>query len=126
MALSIRWVRWTRQNLTAGLCSTLSLRLKTGLSGPTSRIEGIVWDFVNQNHSHLEHQGEFEPNKVYPSRRSWERFNNTASPAGVFDEDGDLDLLFNLASAFVGFEAAVAIKDFVEKYEWQVTVERNH
>jgi hypothetical protein len=49
--------------------------------------------------------------------------NNTASPAGVFGEDGDLDLLFNLASAFVGFEAAVALKDFVEKYEWQVTVE---
>mgnify|MGYP003111599532 FL=1 len=87
------------------------------------QISSIVWDFINQNHNHLEHQGEFEPNKVYPSRRSWERFDNTAAPAGVFEEDGDLNLLFNLATAFVGFEAAVALKDFVEKYEWQVTIE---
>ena len=50
----------------------------------------------------------FEPNKVYPSRRSWERFNNTAAPIGVFGEKGDLDMLFNLATAFLGFEAAVA------------------
>ena len=87
------------------------------------RIAGIVWDFVNQNHVHLEHHGEFEPNKVYPSRRSWDRFNTTAQSAGVFDEGGDLNLLFNIATAFVGFEAAVSLKDFVEKYEWQVTIE---
>ena len=31
--------------------------------------------------------------------------------------------MFNLTAAFVGFEAAVALKDFVEKYEWQVTIE---
>ena len=34
-----------------------------------------------------------------------------------------MDLLYNLACAFVGFEAAVSVKDFVEKYEWQVTIE---
>ena len=87
------------------------------------KIDEVVWDFINQNHAHLEHQGDFEPNKVYPSRRSWERFNNVAVPAGVFTEDGNLDLLYNLACAFVGFEAAVAVKDFVEKYERQVTIE---
>ena len=31
-------------------------------------------------------------------------------------------MIFNLACAFVGFEAAVALRDFVEKYEKQVTV----
>ena len=50
-------------------------------------------------------------------------FNDTVEPVGVFGEEGDRDLLFNLATAFVGFEAAVALRDFVEKYEWQVTVE---
>jgi len=87
------------------------------------KIHEIVWDFINQNHAHLEHTGDFEPNKVYPSRRSWERFNNAAVPAGVFEEKGNMDLLYNLACAFVGFEAAVSVKDFVEKYEWQVTIE---
>ena len=86
-------------------------------------VDGILWDFINHNRQHLEHIGEYEPNKVYPSRRSWKRFNDTVVPADVFGEEGDRDLLFNLATAFVGFEGAVALRDFVEKYEWQVTIE---
>ena len=86
-------------------------------------VNGVLWDFVNQNRNHLEHLGDFEPNKVYPSRRSWKRFNDTAVGAGVFEEGGDSNLLFHLATAFVGFEAAVALKDFVDRYEWQVTIE---
>ena len=86
-------------------------------------IDPVLWDFINHNRMHLEHVGEFEPNKVYPSRRSWERFSVTAKPIGVFGVDGDHDMLFNLATAFLGFEAAVACRDFVQKYEWQVTVE---
>jgi hypothetical protein len=82
-----------------------------------------VWDFINHNRKHLEHEGDFEPNKVYPSRRSWARYSDTAASVGVFDKDGDRDMLFNLATAFVGFEAAVSLRDFVEKYEWQVTIE---
>ena len=93
------------------------------LKWANGRVPSIVWDFVNHNRKHLEHEGDFEPNKVYPSRRSWDRFCGTAEPAGVFAEDGDRDLLFNLATAFVGFEAAVSLRDFVEKYEWQVTIE---
>ena len=93
------------------------------LKWANGRINSIVWDFVNHNRKHLEHDGDFEPNKVYPSRRSWERFCNTAEPANVFGEEGDRDLLFNLATSFVGFEAAVTLRDFVEKYEWQVTIE---
>jgi len=87
------------------------------------KVNTVVWDFINHNRLHLEHKGDFEPNKVYPSRRSWARFNNTAAPAGVFEEGGDQDLLFNLATAFLGFEAAVALKDFVVNYAWQVTIE---
>jgi hypothetical protein len=93
------------------------------LKWANGKVTTLVWDFINHNRVHLEHKGDFEPNKVYPSRRSWERFNKTASPAGVFDEGGNLDLMFNLAVAFLGFEAAVALKDFTVNYAWQVTVE---
>jgi hypothetical protein len=87
-------------------------------------VDEILWDFINHNRSHLEHAGEFEPNKVYPSRRSWKRFNDVAVPTEAFTQDGqDGELLYNLATAFVGFEGAVALKDFVERYEWQVSVE---
>jgi hypothetical protein len=93
------------------------------LKWANGKVSGLVWDFINQNRNHLEHKSDFEPNKVYPSRRSWKRFSDTATPSGVFDEKGDLELMFNLANAFLGFEAAVSLKDFVVNYAWQVTIE---
>lgn len=89
-----------------------------------SEVHSIIWDFVNQNHDHLEHKGEFEPGTVYPSRRSWHRLSNTLAKVDMLDEESpNLGLLFNLSHGFVGFEAAVAFRDFVENYERQVTVE---
>ena len=81
----------------------------------------IVWDFINQNRSHLEHSDDFEPNKVYPSRRSWKRLNNCLVSANMVQEHNPAT--FHLACGFVGFEAGVAFNDFVKNYERQVTVE---
>jgi len=89
-------------------------------------VDGLVWDFINTNRNHLEHQGEFEPNKVYPSRRSWDRLSECLTSADLLDADTVKDnapTIFNLATAFVGFEAAVALQDFIKTYEAQVTVE---
>ena len=33
-------------------------------------VSQAIWDFINDNHTHLEHNDDYEPNKVYPSRRS--------------------------------------------------------
>ena len=86
-------------------------------------VSQITWDFINQNRQHLEHEGEFEPNKVYPSRRSWDRMDECASRADLLEEGSDNVMLFNVATGFVGFEAACALRDFVLNYERQVTVE---
>ncbi len=90
-----------------------------------TNVNEVVWDFINQNRNHLEHAGEFEPNKVYPSRRSWDRLNECLAAAGMFTEDAKekTDVIFHLATAFVGFEASVALTDFVKTYERQVTIE---
>jgi MoxR-like ATPase len=87
------------------------------------KVDGIIWDFINQNRNHLEHTGDFEPNKVYPSRRSWFRLNECFAQANLLAEDADTSVLFPLATGFVGFEAAVSFKDFVDNYERQVTIE---
>ena len=84
-------------------------------------IDTAVWDFVNHNRQHLEHSDDFEPNKVYPSRRSWERLNECLAKANLLEESGTD--LFNLTSAFVGFEAAVAFNDFIKNYDRQVSIE---
>jgi len=93
------------------------------LAWSSGKVDGVLWDFVNGNRQHLEHTDDYEPNKVYPSRRSWVRFARTVEPLALFAEDGNRDLLLNLATGFVGFEAAVALRDFVQKYEYQVSIE---
>lgn len=89
-------------------------------------VNEIIWDFINQNRDHLEHTGDFEPNKVYPSRRSWDRFNECLDAAGFLTDDlrkSSASVIYELGCAFIGFEAAVSFRDFAEKYEKQVTVE---
>jgi hypothetical protein len=80
-----------------------------------------VWDFINQNHQHLEHTDEYEPNKVYPSRRSWVRLSDALLAMG--GEVKQSPVLYHLASSFIGFEGAVAFNDFVANYKKIVTVE---
>jgi midasin (ATPase involved in ribosome maturation) len=88
----------------------------------------IVWDFINQDRAHLEFKGEYEPNKVFPSRRSWFRLNDCLATGKLLEGSSkdfkhNLGTVFELATAFVGFEAAVKFRDFAEKYESQVTVD---
>jgi hypothetical protein len=90
------------------------------LTWAKDNVDSLVWDFINNNRNHLEHTGDFEPNKVYPSRRSWERASECLTAANLLGEASPT--LFSLSSAFVGFEAAVAFNDFVQNYERQVTV----
>ena len=80
-----------------------------------------IWDFINQNHNHLEHNDDYEPNKVYPSRRSWERLSTTLS--GMSDQIEGTSATYHIACSFIGFEGAVAFKDFLDKYDRQVTIE---
>jgi hypothetical protein len=84
-------------------------------------VDGLVWDFINQNRNHLEHNAEIEPNKRYPSRRSWKRLNDVLVQAEALEAS---PAMFNLAQSFVGFEAAVALNDFAKNYERVVTVEQ--
>ncbi len=105
--------RWTVFDIEPSVDDWLSWAKDNGLSRE-------VWDFINQNPAHLEHSEDFEPNKVYPSRRSWERLNECLTQSDSFE---DQNSLYHLTCAFVGFEAAVAFKDFVANYDRQVTVE---
>jgi midasin (ATPase involved in ribosome maturation) len=95
------------------------------LNWAQGKVNKVIWDFINQNRNHLEHVGEFEPNKVYPSRRSWDRLNECLESAGFLTDENrkeNLLMTYELTTAFVGFEAAVAFRDFCDNYESQVLV----
>ena len=85
-------------------------------------VDSLIWDFINQNRDHLEHNGDIEPNKRYPSRRSWDRLNQVLVGANLMEAPGPQ--MFALAQSFVGFEAAVAFNDFAQNYDRQVTVDQ--
>jgi hypothetical protein len=106
--------RWT--------CFDLAPTVEDWLAWAKDAVDPVVFDFINQNRNHLEHSGDYEPNKVYPSRRSWSRFNDCLAK-GKLLAAGASPTIFNLGAAFVGFEAAVAFNDFVANYQRIVTVE---
>ena len=107
-------------------CFDVQPTVEDWLEWADGNVVSQIWDFINQNHQHLEHTDEYEPNKVYPSRRSWDRLNECLVAASLLEAEtvkADAGTIFNLATAFVGFEAAVALQDFIKTYEAQVTVE---
>ena len=102
-------------------CWDLEPTVEDWLNWAKERVNTVIWDFINQNPKHLEHNDDVEPNKIYPSRRSWDRLNQTLCKANLVEEASPA--LFTLAGAFVGFEAAVSFNDFVKNYDRQVTTD---
>lgn len=98
------------------------------LTWASGKIPSVVWEFISHNNSHLEHKEDFEPNKKYPSRRSWVRFGKTLDKAGlgkILSEEMEArkPVVMHLAAGFLGFEAAVSFADFYENYREIVSAE---
>ncbi len=94
--------------------------------GRAGNVHPLIVDFINDQKSHLEHKGEFEPSKVYPSRRSWKRLSDTVVKARLFEGDdwkSRLTTFYNLASGYVGIEAALSAKDYLTNLERVVSVD---
>lgn len=87
------------------------------------KIDEMIWDFINQNRKHLLHEDDYEPNKVYPTPRSWVRFDECVAKGDLLAPSSSDGILFNIAQAFIGLEGAVAFTDFRKSYERQVTIE---
>jgi midasin (ATPase involved in ribosome maturation) len=89
------------------------------LNWARGRVHDVIYDYINQNRNYLEHsEKEFEPNKVYPSRRSWKRLSDTLTSTKLLETAGK-DLI-PLSAAFIGFEGAVHFQSFVRDYDKQV------
>jgi len=83
-------------------------------------VDKMIIEFIRNTPTHLEHKGELEPNKIYPSRRSWQRFS--IATTSILATEGNSGVLFHLASGYLGMEAAVAFVDFYDNYERQIKV----
>jgi hypothetical protein len=90
-------------------------------------IHSMITDFIRAEKKHLEHtEGQYEPNKKYPSRRSWKRCSDVLAHGGYLDGElsaEDMGRLQVLAAAFVGMEAAVGLGGFIRTYKRRLTPE---
>jgi hypothetical protein len=93
-------------------------------------VHKMVVEFVQKNTSasgecvFLENKGDFQPNKVYPSRRSWKRFNDCLEASNLMQKDNfDISVIHNLGVGFVGVEAAVGFMAFLENYKFDVSLD---
>ena len=94
--------------------------------GRGGAVHNLICDFINDQKSHLEHTGEYEPGKVYPSRRSWKRLSDAVVKAGMLtgeDYKSRLSVYYSLASGYIGMEAAIASRDYFQNLEKVVTVD---
>jgi len=81
-------------------------------------VHPMMWNFINLNHEHLEHRDSFEPNEIYPSRRSVVRLDSVLTRAGLYDTAKEnLDRVMNLSMGFLGLGTAAAFREFAMKYE---------
>ena len=84
-------------------------------------------DFIRQNPAHLRvDPTQVEPGTVAPNPASWHRLDTSLAhmqmaPSTVCGQQNPG--FFAIASGFVGTEAAIALTDFVEKYELVLTAE---
>jgi len=123
------WLFWANGENQAAKVSASYSNIKDAMAAlrlNTERkpVDSMIVDFIRSNPGHLEHGDTFEPGKVYPSRRSWKRFSDTAVVASLFDNVAESRaLIASLAAGFVGLEASIAFVDFAANYERQVTVE---
>jgi len=94
------------------------------LTWAKGKVNPLMWDFVNQNRDHLEHKDTFEPNEVYPSRRSIVRLDRVLSRAGMYEIiKQDLNRVTSIAMGFLGLGTAAAFTKFASDYEFQLTAE---
>jgi hypothetical protein len=71
----------------------------------------------------LEHRGAFEPNKKYPDRRSWVKFNDELVHSGLVDasEEADLRMVGFMAGGFLGPEVGRKFAKFLRERDKDVT-----
>jgi len=85
------------------------------------RIDFVIREFITKYPTHLRHNGELQPGKVYPNPASWDRLNQSLVHANLNPKDcigKELsEIFYPMCTGFIGPETSVAFADFVRNYE---------
>lgn len=101
--------RWTVFDIEPSIADWLEWASKD------DNVEETVIDFIRLHNEHLEETKAFNPNQVYPSRRSWKRFSDVLRRTDLLTSQGVE--LYNLAASFIGSDTAFAFRSFVVEHK---------
>jgi len=91
------------------------------------KIDDVIIDFINHYPAHLRHIGQIEPGKIYPTPRSYEKLNSSLDSIGWSPSDlaGEAcpSGFYALSTGFIGVEASIAFRDFVQSLDAQISAE---
>jgi len=90
-------------------------------------IDPIITTFIKKYPSHLRHEGELQPGKVYPNPASWDRLHQSLKyakldPVNLIGEKVP-ELFYPMCLGFIGSETAIAFTDYVRNYEIKFSAE---
>lgn len=88
----------------------------------SSRVMEVLVDFITMGKSWLDVPKKYSPGDVTPSRRSWERLSDALRNAKVEDKPSD-PLFYSICLGYVGTEAAIALTQFAQSQDMQVSGE---
>lgn len=83
-------------------------------------VKSDIIQFIEKHSQHLEFNGDIEPNRIYPSRRSWKRFSDALPQEWIETKEPEI---MTLAYSFVGFEAASRFTSYIEKQVKSINIE---
>lgn len=79
-----------------------------------------IYNFIKINKTFLDPPEKSEASSIEPTRRSYERLNNSLLAAGIMDEPTN-SLFFNICRGFIGNEASIMFSDYVKNSEKQIS-----
>ena len=84
------------------------------------KIDTVITSFIKKSPAHLKHEGQRQPGTVYPYPASWHRLDQSFKHASIEPKNyagADLpEMMYSMASGFIGEATAVAFVDFVKNY----------
>ena len=88
-------------------------------------INQIILEFISVEQEWLEHKGQFEPNVVYPSRRSWKRFSDAAFNLLESMQEKNEKFLRTkiIARGYLGDDCAGTFLNYLNNREWEIDPE---
>lgn len=91
------------------------------------RMHPLVLEYVtsDEGRENVEHRGVYDPQMIYPSRRSWTRLSECLIGGDLLSDISDksmLQIIYEVAKGYIGQYAAIAFQAFLADYQSRVSV----